>query len=33
VTLSEGFNRFVTSTTAPAATDWCDPLSGGNCTH
>ena len=33
VTLSEGFDRFVTSTTAPAATDWCDPLSGGNCTH
>jgi len=33
VTLSEGFDRFEPSTTAPAATDWCDPLSGGNCTH
>ena len=24
VTLSEGFDRFVTSTTAPATTDWSD---------
>jgi hypothetical protein len=28
VTLSEGFDRFVTSTTAPAATDWSDQLVG-----
>ena len=33
VTLSEGFDRFVTSTTAPVATDWSDQLSGGNSTH
>ncbi len=33
VTLSEGFDRFVTSTTAPAATGWSDQLPGGNSTH
>ncbi len=33
VTLSEGFERFVTSTTAPATTDWSDQLSGGNLTR
>jgi hypothetical protein len=33
VTYSKGFDRFVTSATAPAATDWSDQLSGGYCTH
>jgi hypothetical protein len=28
VSLSEGFDRFVTSTTAPAATDWSDQFVG-----
>jgi hypothetical protein len=28
VTLSEGFDRFVTSTTAPAATDWSNQFVG-----
>jgi hypothetical protein len=29
----EGFGSIVTSTTAPIATGWSDPLPGGNCTH
>jgi hypothetical protein len=33
VALSKGFDRFVTSTTAPVTTDWSDQLSDGNCTH
>jgi hypothetical protein len=33
VTLSKGFDSFVTSTTASAATGWSDQLPGGNCTH
>ena len=33
VALSEGFDRFVTSTTASAATGWNDQLPGGSCTH
>ena len=33
VTYSKGFDRFVTSTTAPATTDWSDQLSSGNSTH
>ena len=33
VTHSKGFDRFVTSTTAPAATSWSDQLLGGNHTH
>ncbi len=30
---TEGFGRFVTSTTAPIATGWSDQLPGGNLTH
>jgi hypothetical protein len=33
VTLSKGFDSFVTSTTASAATGWSDQLPGGNFTH
>ena len=33
VTLSEGFDSFVTSTTASAATGWSDQLPGGNHTR
>ena len=29
----EGFDGFVTSSAAPIATGWSDPLPGGNCTH
>jgi hypothetical protein len=29
----EGFGSIVTSTAAPIATGWSDPLPGGNCTH
>jgi hypothetical protein len=30
---TEGFNRFVTSSIAPIATGWSDPLPGGNRTR
>ncbi len=33
VTVPEGFGRFVTSTTAPVATNWSDQLLGGSLTH
>ena len=33
VALSKGFDSFVTSTTASAATGWSDQLPGGNFTH